>query len=260
MNRNYCLSTTITLVLLLLSSTTLHSNETDIPSWAREGGQQRIGQVYRVACSGIGPDASIARREAIESCQSSAGQQLLTNIRVKSLSVETEKEVAFHQEISDEAQFSNLRCNPLKEKINDTDQQVKLWLLCEFDLSKAKAIPLNSKNDPTEAKTTNNGIIKNKDDLERVTAKYGRGKTGRYLSGQQKTITISVVPQCTDLLIRGEEPSRTIACHENPVTVVVDQADTEIIVRASGYMPKTLSLSKRKEVEDYAEVILVPKD
>src|SRR4051794_19932276 len=112
----------------------LSNAHADIPEWAKNNSQKLSGSKYQIACSGEGPSVDIARREARESCQSSASQQIAaTNIRVKSLSVETEREVAFHREVSEEMTYPGLTCLPGREQIEDHDRHFKVWTECLFD-------------------------------------------------------------------------------------------------------------------------------
>lgn len=231
-------------------------------SWINSNTQELRGSLYRAVCSGVGPSLDIARKEASESCRVSASQQLTTNIQVKSISIETEKEVAYHRESIETLRYSGLICKPGREKIEESSGQVKVWLECSFDLSKARVLP-SAKIDQTQEndKTQKNGWIKNKEKLERSAAGYTiEAKPGRHISSNRKILVLAVIPQCTDLLIRGSAPGRIVKCEDDPMTIRLEQTDSQIIVRAKGYISKTIELSKRKESEESVQVFLDPKD
>src|SRR5688572_11478500 len=99
-----------------------------MPPWAKENTQVLNGKVYTVVCSGEGPSADIARGEALNSCRSLAARQLHSDLKVKVLSLETEKDIAFHQEISSEGQYSGLLCNPQNESIEEENGHITAWL------------------------------------------------------------------------------------------------------------------------------------
>ena len=58
-----------------------------------------------------------------------------------------------------------------------------------------------------------------------------------------QTIFLEVVPQCESVLVRGGKP-KVINCKSNPVRLSLDDSDSELIVRAKGFQPKTIKLEK----------------
>jgi hypothetical protein len=201
------------------------------PSWAVTDSERVVGHFYRAACSGEGPSVGLARQEAIDSCRVSAAQYLPSEIAVKSVSVTSESDEAYHQEVSHRASISGLVCDPKHEKIEETDAKVKVWVLCEFDLSRARAVPKS---------------------LEELLA--ARPKAG---SADRRVLTLAVVPLCSSLIVSGRSPARIVRCDRNPVSLLLEPGDSEVLVRAKGRIPKTL-LIPPKEGREYARVVLDP--
>jgi hypothetical protein len=102
------------------------------PFWAQHDSQRLDGKIFRIVCSGTGPSIGFARQNALDSCKVSAAQQLATDVVVKSVSVTSETQAAFQQEVVNESQVTGLSCTPKREETEETDAEVKLWLLCEF--------------------------------------------------------------------------------------------------------------------------------
>ncbi|MGZ3696616.1 MAG: hypothetical protein ACXWPM_10925 [Bdellovibrionota bacterium] len=206
------------------------------PSWAMHDTQRLEGSVYRVVCSGLGPSIGFARQDAIDSCKASAAQHLSSDISVKSLSVTSERQSAYQQEVVNHAEVSGLVCIPRREEIQEGESQVRLWVLCEFDLSHAQAAAVRRapSQDPV--------------------------RFGSYETDQKRVLTLAVIPRCTDLIIRGGGPARLVRCDQNPVSVFLDPQDQEVLVRANGYFPKTLPLAANTEARSYEKVILEPND
>src|SRR6516165_4578685 len=78
------------------------------PPWALKESAQLKGRVLSVACSGAGPGVAQARQEAIDGCKMSATQYLMSDVRTKSLSISTERDVAYQQEVLNQSQVSGL--------------------------------------------------------------------------------------------------------------------------------------------------------
>ena len=228
------------------------------PDWTKQNGQSRNGNLFRVVCDGIGPSLDLARRDVLEKCRLTAASQLATSIRAKSITAETEKEVVFHREVSEENEYDGLVCQPGREHIEEKSNQTRVWLECAFDLSKAKS-KAESSSSSSEEKDSDIGLISNKIDLAPASSKSSQ-KPGRFLNSNQGTLLISVVPQCSDLLIRGKLPARVVKCDSDPMTVTIGPDDQEIIVRATGHMPKTIQLSGQRGGEDHVHVFLNPKN
>lgn len=216
-------------ILIGLMSSNLWAN---MPSWAKKNSTKKTGNILTSACEGIGPSASLARKEAISNCQVMARQFLKGEIKVKSLSVETESSVGFHQEVQEYGVIKNLVCDPQKEETSEKDGQFQVWIQCKFDLNKAKVSTdavqgLPSKTDGTLVK----GLTSSKPSEFEVTDK------------DQQLIFLEVVPKCESVMVRGKRP-RTISCDTNPLRISLDGSEDEMIVRAKGYQPKAISIPK----------------
>lgn len=206
------------------------------PAWAVRNTQRIQGNFYHVVCSGIGPSISLARQDAIDGCKSSAAQQLEAEVLVKSMSVISEREGAYQQEVSHSSRVTGLVCVPRREEIEETEARVRLWVLCEFDLSKARAIrELSAEGGPADSRWA------------------GQGRTD-----SSQVLTLAVVPRCTDLLIRGRGPARVIRCDRNPISIVLGPSDREVLVRSTGRMPKSIPLKTARGAREYTKVVLDP--
>ncbi len=217
------------------------------PEWVKNRETQvRRGDQLELVCTGTGPSLELARLSARESCQGSASDHLSTTLKVRTVSVETERDVALHQEISEDRKIVGLRCELLKESIEELENQVKVFQLCKFDLGKVTVAASETLKDPKSANTPELGSLASK-----TTA-----APGRHLASSERRILLAVAPACDDLLIEGEIP-RIIRCKGNPETVVLGQGDHKIVVRSKGFMPKTIAIPKEGVPdEDPIQVLL----
>lgn len=205
------------------------SVQADIPNWAKKNSTRKSGNLLTTVCDGVGPSASLARKDAINNCQVTARQFVANEIKIKSLSIETESSVGFHQEVEDSSVVKNLSCNPKREETTESSDQVRVWIECQFDLKKVDVASVDSK--PISDKNVS-------DDLNSVepTKKVDVQK-------DSQTVFLEVVPQCESVLVRGSK-SKVISCNSNPVRLSIEDSDSEIIVRAKGFQPKTIKLEK----------------
>jgi hypothetical protein len=210
-----------------------------VPAWAASNSTKLTGSLLTTVCHGVGPSVDIARSEALTSCQLNASQFFKSKINVKTLSIETEKSVGFHQEISSDDEVSNLVCEPVKDELEESESQYSFWIECKFDISKTKS-------KPTEAeiaieKNENNNLSYSKP------SKVEPNKL-------TKTLFLSTVPKCESIIIKGDRP-RTIDCKSNPIELSIYISDVEMIVRAKNYKPKTISL-KNKDNNENLQILL----
>lgn len=205
-----------------------------VPTWAANNSTKINGSTLQTVCHGTGPSVDIARAEALKSCQVNASQFFQSKIKIQSLSVETEKSVGFHQEVSSDNEIEGLICNPTKDALEEVDSQFSVWLSCKFDLNRVKARPIDAPEPKAAEKNNLNNLesteISHKDDYH------------------PKSIFLSTIPKCESLVIRGSS-SRVIECTTNPIKVVLRDGDNEIIVRAKEYKPKTIKLGGVNENE-----------
>lgn len=223
------------MALLLLP---VHANA-KIPDWAAHNSTKLNGQILTTVCHGIGPSLDIARSEALKTCQSNASQFFKSKIRIKSLSVETEKSVGFHQEITNADAIEGLSCDPQRDQIDESDSQFSVWLECKFDLKKVSVTPIEQKIESPENSLLNT--------LEPSKVNFKPDVQGKF-------IFISTVPKCESIIIKGQG-SRTIQCIENPLKVQIKNDDSEILIRAKGYKPKTIN-TKGVNANDTIQVLL----
>lgn len=223
-----------------------------VPAWAAKDSHKLVGSRLITVCTGTGPSVDIARKEALNSCRSAAKDQLVTNIKIRSLTIQTEKSVGFHEEISEGTEYTGLICKPEKDELEEREGSFTVWMRCAFDLSKVKAIPVGQESE--EAKSNGGDSIENRESLAELEISKAANQAKDIFS-EKRTLIVSVVPRCESLLVRGEK-SRALACDENPVTVLLDPADKEILVRAKGYKPKTIKLGKEKKNHEAIQVVL----
>jgi hypothetical protein len=217
-----------TIPLLLFAS----SHAYGIPPWAKSQGQSLNGNIYTVTCSGRGPAIDLARVEATRNCKLAASQVLDNEFQIKGMTIETEKDVAFHREIQNNATFKNLQCKPVREEFEqESTGSYTCWLQCQFDISQVNVTEKKDEKPLREPLSNSN--------LTSLSAKQVPKSEGNQISTRNQTITIISIPPCEDLLISGVKP-RTHRCSGNPTTVIVNSDDESILVRSSGYVPKKI--------------------
>ena len=215
----------ISILIALVMAAPAHSFG-DMPSWAKKNTIKKSGNLFTSICEGLGPSVSLARKEAINNCQVSAKQFLDNEIKVKTLSVETEYSVGFHQEVEEVGSVRNLVCNPKRDEVIEKDSQFQVWIQCEFNLTKASSMPDKKSEAKADSARTSG--------LTAVTPKM-KSETSR----DSQSVVLESVPQCDSIVIRGIK-SRTMSCASNPMSVVITDGDKEIIVRAKDFVPKTI--------------------
>jgi hypothetical protein len=211
--------------------------EAKVPEWAKKNTQRLSGKVFVTTCSGTGPSLDTARRDALDSCRLSARQQLATNIKVRSLTVQSEASAGFHEEVSENVQYEGLVCIPLRDEVEETDGTFRVWTQCRFDLSKVNIRPEKDPEQPRKKAHSAKELGKLRSvDVSKMETHFS----------DNFTLTVSVVPKCDSLIVRGEKP-RQVPCTTNPMRVVLYESDKEILVRAAGYQPKTISVENGRD-------------
>jgi hypothetical protein len=175
-----------------------------------------------IECRGEGPSLDVARMDADRICLNSMATRLDSEIDIKAASVETEKETAYHSEITRNGSYEGLTCKPENERVEETPDQVIVKFTCRYDLAKVKRVSKHS---------------------DRVPADTGK-----------RIISLATVPYCTDILVRGLT-SRVVPCGSNPVRLTLKSSDEAITVRAPKSMPKTL---QKGELNESSTVYLDP--
>lgn len=200
------------------------------PDWTKSTNEKLVGSLYTISCYGEGPALDIARHEAKKDCLIAASRQANSTFKIKTLSVETETSAGLHQEVESNSQITGLVCIPKKEDIEQLSSQFKVWIQCEFDLSKIKVenyLQENKTNKP-------NSNIRSK---------------------EKDILTIYSIPRCTSIIIEGKKP-RVLPCNHNPISIVTMSDDKTILIRADGYRPKEINLSEVVNKKNSIQVIL----
>jgi hypothetical protein len=140
--------------------------------------------------------------------------------------------VGFHQEVQESGVVKNLVCDPQKEETSEKNDQFQVWIQCGFDL--AKATVANDTDKVTASKVDGTSVIGLASSKSSAFEKAGQ---------DHQLIFVEVVPQCESVIITGKKP-RAISCDTNPLRISLDGSEEEMIVRAKGYQPKTVSLQK----------------
>lgn len=188
------------------------------PSWLTGTTQSRDGNQFAAVCEGRGATLDIARENALNSCDALASRQLSSEVKVKSLSIETEREARFHSEVANEVTITGLKCIPLNESFEAIkDDSIRLYVQCRYDLAKAMVKSAEVDNGAFNSSQIASSIAVNS-----------------YLN-----VSVATTPKCDDILIRGGLP-RSVRCDDNPIMVNLRDSDTELVIRAKGYDPITL--------------------
>ncbi len=190
------------------------------PSWFTENGQRFSGSFYEVSCRGSGPSAYHARQEALDQCRLTAASAIQSKIGVSSVSIQTERDVALHEQVSQRQEYSGLVCDPIREAIEETETQSNAWITCRFDLGKVTVAEESAKSSGPAVALSN-----------------------------KRRVTIATVPACESILIEGSSP-RIIRCNTNPQTFLLKPGDTKLIIRAIKHLPKELPVSELPESLD----------
>lgn len=222
-------------ILIFLMTGISLSSFADIPVWAKKDTIKKNGTILTSICQGTGPSQTLARKDAINNCIVSARQFLNSEIKIKTLSIETEKSVGFHQEIEESGLIKNLVCEPKKDETIEKDGQFQVWIECLFDL---RAV----------IHTSTNEVVESKNPVERDNLTSVKASPTVKIDSDNFEVTLMVVPKCDSVLIRGKQP-RSINCDSNPLQIVADSLDTHIIVRAKGFQPKTIKITNEVKNE-----------
>lgn len=224
-----------------------------MPAWVGKESFSLDGHHLIVVCSGEGPAIDIARREANLKCITSAIEHLHTTFEVKSTTIESEKSIAFHQEITMDAIVKNLTCAPLKEDIEQSNSSFVVWRKCKFDLHNVTAVSYSHSEQGDRPSL--NSTVRNKDALSHLSERKFEVDKNSTQSDERRILRIVSVPPCSDLLVRGQNP-RIQPCSGNPESIVLQASDKEIIVRHDGFVSKTIQLIKGGPSTETIEVIL----
>lgn len=187
------------------------------------------GKVLQTTCEGDAPSSSLAKGSAIKNCQAFASDYLSSELKVSRLSVETEKDVAFHQAVSSKATYKNLMCDVQKEQVEERDGSFKAWVRCKFDLSTVKSEPIADAQEEEEQPTQQH--------LDQEFVLPDR------IESDKRIVDIFTSPACDSILVESGT-SKVIRCNGNQQTVVLDRQPARVLIRKSGYPPITVGDSE----------------
>lgn len=223
-----------------------------MPEWARINGTKLRGKQLATVCSGTGPSIDIARGEAIRGCKASASDFMNHSGTVRSMLVESTQNVEFHQSFEQNISFKGLSCEPEREEIEQTEAgTLRLWLLCNFDLSKA-SIGEETPSPSTSVVNDEANTVQHLTTLKAMDIRPAR----EIISKERLVLNIASVPSCNKLIVKGSRP-RVVNCSAHPASIVIFPEDETLIIEAKGYAPKSLNLkTKQWKNHDSIQVIL----
>lgn len=199
-----------------------------IPSWAKSDTITKSGDYVISVCEGSGSSVAIARQEAIQRCQASVAQFLDGEFKFNSLTVETEKNVGFHQQVEQSINVKNFNCEPIKDEIIQENESYSYWIKCKFNIK--KIVLQESKDEDKKSQLKDSSlksvkVLKTKDIAD------------------SKTLILEIIPQCDSVLIKGLK-ARSVVCNTNPLSLILYDGDEELIIRLKEYQPKTFNLKE----------------
>lgn len=225
------------------------------PEWARKDTLVRQGADLLVVCSGEGPSLDFARKVALDSCRNTAASMFTSRFAMRSTTIQTEKDVVFQQETTEDRKVEGLGCQPVNEASEELTGGSRVWLKCRFNAAQVKVEKL-PEDSALELKPYTDA-----EPIEHQAVISGRNKSppGKYLSeGTYRTLTLATVPACESILVQGTA-SRIVRCTSNPVRVQIRKIDTELVIRATGHVPKRIRLTATDQREDYGTIFLERK-
>lgn len=233
---------------LLVSMTAMGSP----PPWTKDG-SKRNGNKLVVTCDAMAPAKDLAYRLTLDSCKATATELINGDFQVHTLTVESEKSVVLHSEVSAAKQVQGLKCLPDHDYTEAEDQGFHTFIQCRFDLAGVHAVTLESP--PVRAATDNQeSIIQGQENAKSIDASKETISRKSILQSTSRHVLISCIPKCDDVLLVGGARSRAIAITSNPQAVLIYPDDRELIARKKSFLPKHVLLSKdRKPADDNYE-------
>lgn len=209
------------------------------PRWASENTLSRSGNFITVVCNNVGPTLLSARGASLDACIASASELLVSEVSFKALSVETEADASYHSEVAKAFKLQGLSCQPLEEFVEQGEGETyTVWNRCRFDTRATKVVPAEEPNHIASGS--------NRTDVDTSTLPLTKRnlQLGTFSPGSEQRVSIASVPMCDSIIVRGKKP-RVIPCKRNPLHILVDTEDTELVFRAKSFKPKTIRLDGR---------------
>lgn len=231
------------------------------PAWAGSNRIHREGSIVTVSCEGAGATQELSGIEARDRCDSQAALEYRQTVNVKELVVSTDKDSAMHREVAAETCLVGVTCHDPMEMVCENDGSTRTWRRCTYHMAEIR------EGSPTECRDLNSSqksvasgdAVSNRSSLGQINQKVKVKDAGRYERGENYVLRVSVVPACDDIVINGSS-GRRLQCKTNPVNVPVRSSDRELIIRAKGYLPKTIQLNQQGGVESHVSVYLDSAD
>lgn len=181
---------------------------------------KRVGNIVEVSCSAVSLSQGFARKAAIDDCKKSVAGLLDPTIKVNSKLWTTTKDVYMHEETDSLTTYEGLVCEPSNERTVELNKQVKVYLDCKFDVSKAKAI----KDQP----------IKNGDKLD-LTKNFKQE-----IESETVSVQIASFPICDTVNVVGGD---VVKCTDKITTIAMKDTFKELIIEKAGYLPYRVELT-----------------
>lgn len=244
------LLSSLNLFLVILSVAVSTTATAKTPAWFSEQSPKKDGNILTLSCSGNGPDKVLANKTALDQCRG-IGVEYVSGytFKSKSLSIEDNKQAAWHSETKSEMQVSGLECEPIRQSCEEDDGSWQCFVSCRFDLAKAKATPKSEQivgSESERKETGSSDLVSNKDATGTLPVGEGRTKKPSIVQSENRQLLISTVPSpCDDILVVGRP--RVIKCDENPKMLLVYPEDREVVIRLKGYKPRHLNLKQDRK-------------
>lgn len=192
------------------------------PDWFDEPSKVTDERI-EISCLGEGISHHLSRQSAIEACNGSLSNFLSNEVKVESLSVQTERSASLHEKVSSNLKIKSAICVPIKEKdMKDDDGSHTYFIRCSFDRNQIQVTGFENQEQPTAVERFNQFSI-----IKRDPSSW--------------TLNVASIPICSDILIVGKK-ARSILCESNPTTIVLYDDDIKLIVRKDGFRPKEIDL------------------
>lgn len=235
------------------------------PLWFTENSAAvRSRESLTVSCIGEGPSLDLARRSALDGCRNSAIASFGVPATIRSTSIETERDVAFHQEATESFTVRGLNCRQEKEYVEELENHYKAYLRCRYHLGNAAITSLEASAKAREV-----------DDIDRpsgVSAKFLPWRkqegdlisTGAPIQAEDRQLLLTTVPRCDSILVYGRARTRFVNCSGNPQKVQIRAGDLKLVVRAKNYLPAEVEVNPARGLSssyesESLEVYLDPK-
>lgn len=240
--------TSFNLFLVVLSVTVSATATAKAPAWFSEQSPKKDGNILTLSCSGNGPDKVLANKAALDQCRGIGAEYVSGyTFKSKSLSIEDNKQAAWHSETESETQVSGLDCQPIRQSCEEEDGLWQCYVSCRFDLAKAKIIPKSVEGADHDHKgAESSDLVSDKDATGTLPVGEGRTKKSSLVQSENRQLLISTVPSpCDDMLVIGRP--RVVKCDENPKMLLIHPEDREVVIRLKGYKPKHLNLKQDRK-------------